>query len=231
MKATGSSVRVVAAAIVVAVSLSTPLGAAHATHDRSGVVPAAKKNTKNLVKNPGAEEGTGSSNGSVVHIPGWNPTGSTAVKYGATGGGGFPDAQTPGPPKRGANFFAGGPYGAEDVETLSQTIQFGPYAAAIDAGHVSFTFHAWLGGTGSDADSAVVYVVFYSASGQFLSSSTIGPVSHDQRKNVTTFLLKTGKGSVPKTARSALVDVEFDGGNGSYNNAYADNLSLVLTGV
>lgn len=36
---------------------------------------------------------------------------------------------------------------------------------------------------------------------------------------------------MPRTTRSALVDIEFDGGNGTYNNAYADNLSLVLTGV
>jgi hypothetical protein len=229
VRARRSSARI-AAAIVVAAFLTAPLAVA-ATHDGASTLPAAKKKTKNLVKNPGAEEGSGSANGSVVHIPDWNPTGSTAVKYGATGGGGFPDAHTPGPPKRGANFFAGGPYGAESVETLSQTVALGTYATAVDAGHVSFTFNAWLGGTGSDGDSAVVYVVFYSASGQFLSSSTVGPVTHDQRKNVTKFLLKTGKGTVPKTARSVLVDVEFDGGNGTYNNAYADNLSLVLTGV
>jgi hypothetical protein len=211
--------------------LGAPFPSALATHANPSVGPAAKKKTKNLVMNPGAESGTGSSNGSVVHIPNWNPTGATAVKYGATGGGGFPDAHTPGPPKRGTNFFAGGPYGAESVEVLSQTVKLGTYATAIDAGHVTFTFNAWLGGSGSDADSAVVFLVFYTASQGFLSSTTIGPVTHDQRHDVTKLLLKTAKASVPPTARSVLVDVEFDGGNGTYNNAYVDNLSLVLTGI
>jgi hypothetical protein len=48
---------------------------------------------------------------------------------------------------------------------------------------------------------------------------------------VTKFLQKTAGGAVPATARSVLIDIEFDGGTGTYNNAYADNLSLVLTGV
>ena len=231
MRAHRSSVRIATVAVVLATLLSTPLASAEATHGKSGAAPAAKKKTKNLIKNPGAEVGTGSSNGSVVHIPNWNPTGATAVKYGATGGGGFPDAHTPGPPKRGTNFFAGGPYGVEDVETLSQTVQIGTYATAIDAGHARFTLNAWLGGSGSDADSAVVYLVFYSSSQQFLSSTTLGPVTHQQRHDVTKFLQKTASAAVPATARSVLVDVEFDGGNGTYNNAYADNLSLVLTGV
>ncbi len=36
---------------------------------------------------------------------------------------------------------------------------------------------------------------------------------------------------MPATARSVDIDVEFDGVSGSYNNGYADNLSLVLSGV
>ena len=231
MRATRSSIPIVTAALVLAALLSAPFASAQATHRTPPVAPAAKKKTKNLIKNPGAEAGTGSANGSVVHIPDWNPTGATAVKYGATGGGGFPKAHTPGPPKRGTNFFAGGPYGVEDVETMSQTVQIGTYASSVDAGHVSFALNAWLGGNGSDTDSAVVYLVFYSSSQQFLSSATLGPVTHQQRHDVTKFLQKSASAAVPATARSVLIDIEFDGGNGAYNNAYADNLSLVLTGV
>jgi hypothetical protein len=226
----GSAARILTAALVVVALGSAPLASARVTHDPAQ--PAAKKKTKNLILNPGAEAGAGSSTGAIVHIPNWNPTGATAVTYGATGGGGFPTAQTPGPTKRGVNFFAGGPHHhREDVESLEQTVALDAYAGAIDAGHVKFTLSGWLGGTGSDTDSAVVYLVFYSASQQFLSSATLGPVTAADRSNVTKLLSRTAKAQVPATARSVLVDVEFDGGAGNYNNAYADNLSLVLTGV
>jgi hypothetical protein len=52
----------------------------------------------NLIKNPGAESGPGSGDGSTVAVPNWTvPSGGTftAVKYGATGG--FPTASDPGP--------------------------------------------------------------------------------------------------------------------------------------
>jgi hypothetical protein len=228
VNASRSVTRVVTAMTIVGTLFGTSFQLAHASRAEANAGPAARQ-TKNLIKNPGAEAGSGSSDGSVVDVPNWEPTGATSVKYGATGG--FPGMNTPGPAKRGKNFFGGGPYAAENVESQVQTVQLGSYAVAIDAGRVKFTLDAWLGGYASDGDNATVYLTFYTASHQYLSGAVIGPVTHQQRHDQTKLMSKTGKGPVPKTARSVMVDVEFVGTNGGYNNAYADNLSLILTGV
>jgi hypothetical protein len=112
-----------------------------------------------------------------------------------------------------------------------QTVALGTYATKIDAGKVKFTVAAWLGGSGSDADSAVVYLTFYSASHTYLSGATISPVTNADRNNVTKFLSRSKTAAVPTTARTVDIDVEFDGVSGAYNNAYVDNLSLILSGV
>ena len=166
-----------------------------------------------------------------MHIPNWTTTGATAVKYGAAGGGGFPTAQTPGPPKRGVNFFAGGPHAAEDVESVMQTVALATYGTKIDAGKVKFTIAAWLGGSGSDADSASVYLTFYVGLAHLPVGRGHRSVSNTDRNNVTKFLSRTKTALVPANARTVDIDVEFDGVSGTYNNAYADNLSLILTGV
>ena len=223
-----SLTRIASAVLIVSALFGSSLQVAGA---RQGSVPAPAKvkKTANLIKNPGAESGNGSSNGSVVHIPNWTTTGATAVKYGASGG--FPTAQTPGPTKRGTNFFAGGPHVAEDVESIMQTVALGTYATKIDAGKVKFTIAAWLGGSGSEDDSATVYLTFYSGSHAYLSGAAIGPVTNADRNNVTKFLSRSKTTTVPATARTVDIDVEFDGVIGTYNNAYVDNLSLILTGV
>ena len=224
-----SLTRIATAVLIVPALVGSSLQMAAAHRGATTPAPAKVKKTANLIKNPGAESGNGSSNGSVVHIPNWTTTGATAVKYGATGG--FPTAQTPGPTKRGTNFFAGGPHAAEDVESIMQTVALGTYGTKIDVGKVKFTLAAWLGGSGSDGDSATVYLTFYSASHAFLSGAAIGPVTNADRNNVTKFLSRTKTAAVPATARTVDIDVELDGVSGTYNNAYVDNLSLILTGV
>jgi len=224
-----SLTRTAIAVLIAGALFGSSLQIAVAHRGAASPAPAKVKKTANLIKNPGAESGNGSSNGSVMHIPNWTTTGATAVKYGATGG--FPTTQTPGPPKRGTNFFAGGPHAAEDVESVMQTVALNTYATKIDAGKVKFTIAAWLGGSGSDADSATVYLTFYSASHTYLSGATIGPLTSGDRNNVTKFLSRSKTASVPATARMVDIDVEFDGVSGTYNNAYVDDLSLILSGV
>ena len=48
---------------------------------------------------------------------------------------------------------------------------------------------------------------------------------------MTKFLSRSKTATVPATARTVDIDVEFDGVSGTYNNAYVDNLSLILSGV
>ncbi len=63
--------------------------------------------TSNLIVNGDAESGVGGNGGEVASVPDWTTSGNfTVVSYDA--GGGFPTPSDPGPPDRGANFFAGG---------------------------------------------------------------------------------------------------------------------------
>jgi hypothetical protein len=229
MSPTRSLTRIAATALVIATLLGARFPSAGASHGPRAVVPAVTK-TKNLIKNPGAEAGNGSSNGSIVHVPNWSHNeghAATAVRYGASGG--FPDSNTPGPPSRGHNFFAGGP--SASVQGFQQDINASGYRAAIDAGRAGFVLKAWLGGFQEGGDNASATVAFYDGGGHVLDFATIGPVTSAQRNNQTKFLLRSAGGQVPAGTRKVIVLIRFNYSDGSYNDAYADNLSLVLTGV
>jgi hypothetical protein len=233
MKASASVSRVLMAAMVVGTLFVSTLHPAEAARGRAGLIPAAAKKTGNLIKDPGAESAMGSTDGSPVTIPNWSSDGvATVVKYGSPGG--YPDANTPGAPQRGTNFFAGGlnTFGVYPLTTeLQQTIQLAKYKTAIGTGHVTFTLKAWLGGYATDADNAVVKVEFDDANQMDVGEATLGPVTKAQRHNQTKFLLRTINGTLYKTARTAFVTIDFTGVNGVDIDGYADNLSLILTGV
>ena len=187
------------------------------------------RKTPNLIKNPGAQSGTGSTDGSPVTVPNWLTDGvATVVQYGSPGG--YPDANTPGPPQRGTDFFAGGvnTLGVYPLDTaLQQTVRIGRFRAAIDAGRVSFTVKAWLGGYATDADNAQVMFEFDDAQTLNVGEARLRPVTRLQRQSQTKFLLRTSTGKVPKTARTVFVTIEFI----TWTATTATNLSLVLTGV
>jgi hypothetical protein len=195
----------------------------------TGVTVAQAATSANLIKNPGAEAAPGSPDGSVVPVPKWTElTGTTftAVQYGATGG--FPAATSPGPAKRGKNFFAGGP--GTDSITAVQTISLAKYLTAIKAGKAQFSASAWLGGFGSQNDSGFVEMDWKNASGSLVGTSAIlGPVTAADRGNVTGLLLRTTSGKVPKGARSVFVQLSLFPTTGTYNDGFADNVSLKIT--
>ncbi len=180
---------------------------------------------QNLVANGGAEANVGApSNAQIVKPAGWTTTGEfTAVQYGASGG--FPDATSPGPKDRGKNDFEGGNVAKS---TGTQTISLAPSSAAIKSGTVRFTFSAWLGGYASQADDATATVAFKDANGATLLKATLGPVTPQQRNDVTGLLLRETSGSVPKATTQAVVSVVFTRYEGAYNDGSADNVSLVL---
>jgi len=211
-----------ALAVVVAIAVvAVPL-----MPDTSGAATSA-----NLIKNPGAEAAPGG-DGSVVKVPDWTrPNGSsfTVVKYGASGG--FPDSTSPGPPGRGKNFFAGGLTGGT-VNTASQTESLKGYAAKIDGGHVGFTLAGWFGGFGFQADNASLKVTWKDASGKAIGAqSAVGFVTPAARHNTTGLLQRSKSGTVPKGARSVLVQAICTTVTPAYDDGYLDNLSLVLTGA
>jgi hypothetical protein len=185
----------------------------------------------NLIRNPGAESAAGSPTGGVVPVPDWTETtgtGFTAVKYGASGGG-FPTLMSPGPSKRGANFFAGGPDSDNDVAV--QTISLSSYLSAIKAGKASFALSGWIGGSGSKHDSGFVELDFKNQAGNLIGTSeTIGPVTATERDNTTGLLHEATSGAVPKAARTAYLQLSlFSATEGAaYNYGFADDLKLVI---
>lgn len=180
----------------------------------------------NLIVNGNAEGGSASPDGNtVVSIPGWTVTGNlTVVPYGISGG--FPATSDPGPANRGNNFFAGGPNNA--ASSATQTINLSGGATQIDAGGVTFTLSGYLGGFQTQNDNAVLTVTFLDGGGNTLGTATLGPVLSADRGGATGLLSVLTSGLVPVGTRSAVVVLRATRTNGSYNDGYADNLSLVL---
>jgi hypothetical protein len=178
----------------------------------------------NLIVNGNAESGAASAKGYDVirPIPGWNPSGNfTVVKYGAPA---FPTGLSHG----GNNFFAGGPSNPRSQATQTITIPASD-GALIDRGSVTFNLSGALGGWSSQGDNAVLTAQFEDSQGHTLGTGKIGPVTAAQRNSTTELLPRSVGGAVPAGTRSILIDLVMTRQAGSYNDGYADNLSLVLS--
>jgi hypothetical protein len=134
---------------------------------------------------------------------------------------------------RGRQLFVGGQVGSD---TLTQTDSLAAAAGAIDAGEVSFTLDGWLGGNGLDTSAASVTLTFLAANAQALGSATIGPVTVTDRLGITELDERSVTAKVPAGARFARVALTLNDGTppnlllaNSYNDAYADNLSLRIS--
>jgi hypothetical protein len=157
-------------------------------------------------------------------LPGWwDPGYLTVVQYDSPDG--YPTSSDPGPPNRGANFFAGG-WTSEDT-AASWTVDLNPLGSDIDAG-VSWTLTGWLGGYVQQEDSASVTASFRDGSGGELRATTIGPVTAADRGQATGLLERSSTGTVPPGSREVVVTLAATRAEG-YNDGYADNLSLVLS--
>jgi hypothetical protein len=89
----------------------------------------------------------------------------------------------------------------------------------------------WLGGYSDQGDSTTLTVTFEGASGTAVGKGSIGPVTAAQRKDLTKFLEQSSKGPVPTGTRSVLVVLDMVRQEGSSDDGYADNLSLVFDGI
>jgi hypothetical protein len=175
----------------------------------------------NLIENPGAEAGVGSSGDTQVPVPDWKPTGGfTATMYSA---GEDLSPTSPGPRDRGKNYFYGGP--ASALSTGKQTVTL---PAAAGSG-VSYDLTGWLGGYDSQGDYATFTVTFESATGAKVGSARIGPVTEAQRKGVSELLKRTASGSVPATTEKLAFTLKMVRESGSDDDGLADNLSLVFS--
>lgn len=188
---------------------------------------AAPDVQKNLIVNGNAEQGEASPNGYdvVAEIPGWTRKGNfTVVPYGA--GQGFPEPSVGSAIKGGSNFFAGGPADADSA--ISQEISVVSKKGLIDAGKAKATLSGLIGGYAGQDDSLVATAIFLSEAGKKLGAARIGPVGAAARKTVTGLLKKTVTKPVPKTTRTIRVVLAANRNDGSYNDGYADNLSLTI---
>ncbi len=182
----------------------------------------------NLIVNGNGEAGgpgSASGNDLIRPIPGWTPTGNfTVVQYGNSSG--FPTTTDPGPSDRGSNFFAGGP--SNSSSSASQVIDVSAGATSIDAGGVTFNLSAYLGGWESQGDNAVLTATFQDSQGHSLGTATLGPVTAADRHSATGLLPRSTQGAVPTGTRTINLVLQMTRQAGSYNDGYADDLSLVF---
>ncbi|MBL9169286.1 MAG: fibronectin type III domain-containing protein [Verrucomicrobiales bacterium] len=174
----------------------------------------------------GTAEGLGGGDGTtIVSLPGWTVSGNlTIARWDSPGG--FPTSTDPGPDDRGQNFFSGGPQSGQSTATTQ--LQLPVAATKIDAGAILYDFSAWLGGFGPQGDSANLTASFQDEAGATIDSVVLGPVTATERADQTSLHYRSALAVVPAGARSVTVTLEMNRAEGAYNDAYADNLRLIL---
>ena len=179
----------------------------------------------NLVVNPGAEAGAGRPGRlAAAPLPGWTVESTfTAVQYGAPG---FLTAADSTALGGGVNFFAGGPGGALGAAT--QVVDLAGAATEIDAGQVTATLSALLGGYATQTDYAALSATFLNAGGATLGAIRLVAVNPGDRNSVTALVARSSSAPVPAGTRQISVRIDAVREEGSYNDGYIDNVSLVL---
>jgi hypothetical protein len=138
-------------------------------------------------------------------------------------------ATDPGPANRGLNFFAGGPSNASS--SAHQLINVSSIASSIDLGSTQYHLSGFFGGFSSQGDNAVLTATFLNSQDAPIGIGSIGPVLNEIRNNVTGLLERSADGNVPVGTRSIQIALALTRTAGSYNDGYADNLSLTLNPV
>jgi len=173
---------------------------------------------KNLVVNPGAEDGEGSNNGSVVTIPGWKVIGNfTAVKYGISG---FPMIKESTRIDGGDHFFAGGP---EDHQSRAiQRIDIADHTDLIDRSKLKMVLRVQQAGWLSGQDTGQVVVAFLDKDGKILGEVRGRKVAGTDGKFVQIIRHRF----IPPKTRSLRVLLHAVRGTGTYLDAYFDNIDV-----
>lgn len=183
----------------------------------------------NIIVNGNAEASAGAPNFGATSAPSsWTVTSNfSAVQY-AAGGGGDLNSSISTAVGGGNNYFAGGPSNA--AASAQQLINVADLAAAIDGGGLGFAFSALIGGFATQDDNMVISAIFLDAGAATLGTQSLGPVTQGDRGGVSNLLLRSVNGFVPVGTRSIEIDMQASRLQGSYNDGYADNLSLLLAG-
>jgi uncharacterized protein (TIGR03437 family) len=177
---------------------------------------------KDLLINGDAESGAASSGSTpVTSIPGWTLSGGpNVIAY--TGSGPLGNS-TIGPASRGKNYFIG-TNTAKGI--LTQKIEVSAAAAGIDAGTVSYDASSYLGGANGDTSSMIV--TFQGATGNTISSFTLGPIKDADKADTDALYFRRKLGQAPAGTRTVAVEIDLIRSSGSSNYGCADNISFLL---
>jgi hypothetical protein len=92
-------------------------------------------------------------------------------------------------------------------------------ATEIDAGTLTATLSADLGGFSTQGDNAAVTATFLSPAGAQLGTLTVGPVTAADRSNTTQLLHRSAARTVPPGTRTVRVVLTATKTDGAYNDA------------
>ena len=185
----------------------------------------------NIVVNGDAEAGPGATSSSEIQTPpGWDTIPNfTAVVYGTAGG--FPTTSEAPSGGGGNNFFAGGPdNGFSDATVAGQRIDVSGAAPEIDQGNVQAVLSADLGGFDGQDDNANVFAFFSDESSQSINGLlNLEPVDAAQRGGKTGFVARQACTTLTPGARRVDLQILMQRSTPTYNDGYADNISVTLT--
>ncbi|PWU01998.1 MAG: hypothetical protein C5B51_21700, partial [Terriglobia bacterium] len=180
---------------------------------------------RNLIVNPGAEDGPGIAKTSetISNVPGWTRTGAFTVGQYV---GGMPIGKSNFVPEdHGKNYFLGGANGV--TSSATQTIDVSAGATEIDAGRIRF----YLGGLLRSYDTYAIPKLrasFLDAQGGKLLELEVSGPRLDDGSGLEP---RSGSGFVLPNTRKIAILLDLAGPSlrsGQYNNSGADNLYLVL---
>jgi hypothetical protein len=179
----------------------------------------------NLIVDSGAEAATPSASSyQVTPPPGWKVISNlTVLRYGTIGG--FPATNSV--PEGGKNFFAGGP--ESELSTGTQTTNVSELAQPIDANQLQCAVAGYFGSMSSQKDNSILQAVFLNAEGKELGQVSTVPVLPAERGFKTQMLPRSATAPIPPQTRIIEIRLIMKRVDGTYNDAYADNLSLTIS--
>jgi uncharacterized protein (TIGR03437 family) len=191
----------------------------------TGALAWAQPWDRNLIVNPGAEDGPGASKrtDTISNVPGWTRTGAFSVGL-------YTSAMplwdsTFGPKDRGDNYFWGGAAGG--ASSATQTIDISDGATEIDAGRVRFYLSGYLV-SHTNYGIPKLRATFLDAQDRKLLESEVGGPGVNEGSGL---LVRASSGFVLPNTRKVIILLDLSASgmpSGSSNNSGADNLQLVF---
>jgi FG-GAP-like repeat len=115
------------------------------------------------------------------------------------------------------------------ITTAAQTVDVSASAEAIDAGRATGNLSAYLGGARAYGDRMAARAEFRGGAGEALGSLELGPVTAEDRRNVSTLLRRADSAVVPASTRTIRVTLTSIDDDKAFSSAIADNVKLTLT--